>query len=72
MSLSVLRDIAERVQKAEFVTVASDECADISNHEQLTVCFHWVDSQLEVHEQFIGLYEISDITAEIIVAALHD
>ena len=71
MSLTVLRDIAECVQKAEFFTLMADECADISNHEQLTVCFRWVDSQLEVHEQFIGLYEISDITAEIIVAA-HD
>ena len=49
-----------------------DECADISNNEQLTVCFRWVNSQLEVHEEFIGLHEISDITADTILAALCD
>ena len=72
LSLSVLRDIAENIQGADFFTVMADECADISNHEQLTVCFRWVDSQLEVHEEFIGLYAIPDITADTIVAALRD
>ena len=73
MSLSLLRDIAECVQKAEFFTVMADECTDISNHGQLTDCFRWVDSfQVEVHEEFIGLHEISDITADTIIAALHD
>ena len=31
-----------------------------------------MNSQLEVHEEFIGLHEISDITADTILAALHD
>ena len=73
MSLSLLRDIAECIQKAEFFTVMADKCTDISNHGQLTDCFRWVDSfQVEVHEEFIGLHEMSDITADTIVAALHD
>ena len=58
MLLSVLRDIAQCFQKADFFTVLADECADISNHEQLTVCFCWVDYQLEVHEEFFYYWPV--------------
>ena len=72
MSLSILRLIARNIQETDFFTVMADECADISNKEQLTICFRWVDSKLEVHEEFVGLYNIPDITAHTIVAALRD
>ena len=45
MALSVLREIAGNLQRAEFYTIMVDECADIGNHEQVTftvlksVCF---------------------------------
>lgn len=48
------------------------ECADVSNHKQLAICFRYVDSELEVHEDFIGLYEIKDITVNTIFAASRD
>ena len=38
-------------------------CTDMSNYEQLAVCFRWVDTDLEVHEEFVGLYQIDDISA---------
>ena len=72
MSLSILRLIARNIQETDFFTVMADECADISNKEQLTICFRWVDAKLEVHEEFVGLYNIPDITAHTIVAALRD
>ena len=40
-----------------------DECVDGSNKEQLVVCFRYVDSDLVVHEEFIGLYHCPDIKA---------
>ena len=49
-----------------------DECTDISNCEQLAICFRWVDTDLEVHEEFVGLYQIDDISASTIVEALKD
>ena len=42
------------------------------NQEQLTMFFHWVDLDLEVHEDFVGVYQIPDITANTIVQALKD
>lgn len=72
MSLSILRSIAKNVQDACYFTVMADESVDISNREQLVICFRWVDQELLVHEDFVGLYEIPDISADTLVAAIKD
>ena len=72
MSTSVLRSIAKELQSADMFAIMADECVDISNREQLSICFRWVDSDLEVHEEFVGLYQIPDIAANTIVQALKD
>lgn len=36
------------------------------------ICFRCVGVDLEVHEEFIGLYQCADITADTIVAILKD
>ena len=72
MSLSILRSIATNLHDAYCFTVMADESADSSNQEQLVICFRWVDQQLEVHEDFVGLYEIPDTSANTIVAAIKD
>ena len=38
----------------------------------MVVAFRWVDNDLNVHEDFIGLYARSDITATTIVSAIQD
>ena len=50
----------------------TDECVDCANNEQLVICFRYVSIDLEVHEEFIGLYQCVDITADTIVAVLKD
>ena len=56
MALSVLRNIAANIRTSDYFTIMADETTDISNREQLVVCIRWTDSDLEVHEDFIGLY----------------
>ena len=72
ISLSILRSKAGKLQSSTMFAVMADECVDISNHEQLAICFRWVDTELEVHEDFAGLYEIPDISARTIVHVLKD
>lgn len=72
MSLSILRFIAQKLQSADAFTIMADECTDISNHEQLVICFRSVDTDIEVHEEFVGLYQIANISADTIVQALKD
>ena len=45
-----------------------DECTDASNKEQLVICIRWISNvDLEVHEDVIGLYAISNFSAATIV-----
>ena len=48
MALQVLRQVVESIQSAPFLTIVIDEATDVSNKEQVVVCFRWVD------EEFIG------------------
>ena len=50
----------------------ADETADISNTEQLAVCFRWIDKNIEAHEDFVGLHPLSRTTADSIVKVLKD
>ena len=70
MSQVILRVIATQVQQAEFLTIMTDECVDSANKEQLVICFRYVDENLDVHEEFIGLYKCPNILANTIVARL--
>ena len=72
MSLSILQSIASQLQSSSMFGIMADECVDVSNHEQLAICFRFVDNCLEVHEHFVGLYEIPDISADTILHALKD
>ena len=72
MALSTLRKIASELSRSQFFCINSDECTDASNREQLVICIRWVDSNLEVHAEFIGLYKVENIQANTIVAAIKD
>lgn len=72
MALDILRNIAADLHNASFFTIMADECTDSANKEELVLCFRWVDDHLEVHEEFIGLYQISNISADTIVAVIKD
>ena len=50
----------------------ADECVDVTNEEQLVICFRWVDENLEVHEDFVGLHPLSDTKAGTIVKVILD
>ena len=57
MAKMVLRDLTSSIQSAPFISIMIDETTDESNKEQVVICFRWVDDELDVHEDFIGLYE---------------
>lgn len=46
-----------------------DETTD-SSKEQFVVCFQWVDDDLDVHEDFIGLHMVESIDAATLHAVL--
>ena len=53
-------------------SIMADECTDIANKEQFTIVPRWVDKDLQVHEDFTGLYEVENITADSLVHTIKD
>ena len=72
LALGIMREITANIQTAGIYTIMADETAEISNTEQLAVCFRWFDKNMETHEDFVGLHPLSRTTADSIVQVLKD
>jgi len=72
IALEILRNNAADLQNASFFTIMADEYTDSANKKKLVLCFCWVDDHLDVHEEFICPYQISDTSADIIVVVIKD
>ena len=72
MALNVLRGIAKFIQDHKFFSLMADEVTDISNKEQVIVCFRSVDDDFNPHENFVGIHSVDSIQADTIVAVLRD
>jgi len=53
MALNVLRQVTLSIQSAPIFSIMVDETTDISNKEQVVICFRWVDKQLEAHNNVL-------------------
>ena len=72
MSSHILRNLSKKICDSGCFTLMCDECTDISNKEQLTICIRWVDENLHDHDSFIGLYQVNDITSETLTNSIKD
>ena len=72
MSVTIRREISNDIHTATHFTIMADECTDSANNEQLVICFRWVDHKLEVHEDFVGLYSIPNVSASTIFSVIND
>ena len=72
MALTVTREICSVIRRASYYTIMADEVTDASNREQVAVCFRWVDDDFECHEDFVGVYIVDSIEANVVVAVLKD
>ena len=71
MALHITRHICTSIRESGCYTMA-DECTDISNKEQFTICIQWVGDDLQDHEDFIGLYDVPRIDSDTLVHAIKD
>ena len=49
-----------------------DEGTDRANREQLSLNTRTVDGELEIHEDFLGFFEVYNIKSDMIVPAIKD
>eukprot|EP00731_Ephydatia_muelleri_P007654 Em0003g1902a len=72
MAKMVLHDLTSSIQSAPFISIMIDETTDESNKEQVVICFRWVDNELDVHEDFIGLYETESTDVIALLTIIHE
>ena len=72
MAMRVLRGIAALIQSEPLFTVMVDETTDVSNVEQVVLCFRCVDRKYSTQEEFVGLYEVASTRAETIYTFITD
>ena len=71
MALTIIREVSQNIRESGCYTIMADECTDISNKEQFTICFRWVGADLQDHEDFLGLYHVTSIDANTLVHAIN-
>lgn len=70
--MGLLRDVISSIQATPFITLMADETTDCTNKEQVVIVLRWVDEDLVVHEDFIGMYEVESIETKVLVTILQD
>ena len=63
---------ASSIRDAKYFTIMADEVTDASNREQVVVCFRWVGSDFEPHEDFVGLHKVDKANADTLTAVIKD
>ena len=71
MSAQVLRDLIQDIGNNHF-SIICNEYTDISNKKQLTLCLRWVDNDINAYEEFLGFYQIPDISANTLTSVIKD
>ena len=71
MVFIILRDIAKNINNSIFYSIMANEVIDCSNKEFI-ICFRWVDKGFDIHEDFIGIYNVDNIKADTLVTVIKD
>ena len=72
MALQILQHVPTLVQASKYFALMADEVTDSANNEQFVICLRWVNDNLEPNEDFIGLYHVESIQADVLVGCLRD
>ena len=58
MAHNIIREVGCNISKSGCFTIMADECTDVANKEQFTICIRWVGDDPQDHEDFIGMYQV--------------
>ena len=72
MALKVLRGTESDIAESGYYTSMADESTDVSNIEHLVICICWVDKEMIVCEEYIGLMPVAQTNADLIVICMND
>ena len=67
MAFEVRRTIKEQIDEAGMYSMLIDECKDNAGHEELAICFRFVNDSEEIEERFYELARLKETDAATIV-----
>ena len=73
----LVNNLSQEIRESKYFSIMSDEAADISNKENLSVVIRFLDSTKTVREEFVGFYLCEDGTTgaaikDLIIGAVAD
>ena len=73
----IVNNLSQEIRESKYFSIMSDEAADISNKENLSVMIRFLDSTKTVREEFVGFYLCEDGTTgaaikDLIIGAVAD
>ena len=73
----IVNNLSQEIRDSKYFSIMSDEAADISNKENLSVVIRFLDSTKTVREEFVGFYLCEDGTTgaaikDLIIGAVAD
>ena len=71
MALHILRAVSNE-PLGKWYTIMIDKTTNLSTTEQMVCCLFFVDDDLEVHKEAIGLYCLEGTTAEMITVTFEN
>lgn len=72
MGRLVIQNISANLQQSPYLTIILDETTDISNHEQAVIVLRRVTDDLQVFEEFLGLYHVPSIDSDTLTKVAKD
>ena len=72
MAYILLCNITKNINESHYHSIMADEVTDTNNKELLVLCFRWVDADLYVHEDFVGIHGIKNIKSDTMVVVVKD
>ena len=53
-------------------SIIADEATDVSHHEQLSLSIRWVDKNIKVHEDTLGLFQLPNTKSDTVFHVIKD
>jgi hypothetical protein len=73
MNHEILRNICSSINKeSKQFAVIMDGTQDITGSEQESICIRYTDKDLNVHEDFVGMYEAPSTTGQTLATIVED
>lgn len=73
MTECISKQLIKALKDSPYYSIIIDETSDVSQHEQVSICFRFVEKcTLEIHELFFGFYKTETTTADALLKIIID